>query len=79
MRAMTEPSLKTVNGTYIPDPRAYTSIIGKAPYVEWLGIYDNYHSTGEVAGEPTVKSGWAGTNNYGYTLISNYINPLLRS
>lgn len=75
----TQPSVKTVNGTYIPDPRAYTSIIGKAPYVEWLGIYDNYHSTGEVAGEPTVKSGWAGTNNYGYTLISNYINPLLRS
>lgn len=63
--------------TTLPDPRAYTSIIGKAPYIEWLGIPDNYYSTGEAG--TRSSSGWAGANNYGYTLITGYINPMLAS
>ncbi len=40
---------------------------GSAPYLEWLGIQEN----------PGGK-GWAAAENYGYTIRSNYIEPLLR-
>lgn len=63
----------------VPDPRASSSIIGTAPYVEWLGIKDNHYTTGE-AGDRVAKSrGWAAANNYGYTLINSYITPLLKA
>lgn len=77
-------SIPAVSGTtggtiVVPDPRASSSIIGTAPYVEWLGIKDNHYTTGE-AGDRIVKSrGWAASNNYGYTLASSYIAPLLKS
>lgn len=41
---------------------------GSAPYVEWLGIPDN----------PT-GCGWAAANNYGYSLVNDYIKPLKNS
>ncbi len=38
-----------------------------APYIEWLGIQEN----------PAGK-GWAGGAEYGFSMIKNYINPLLQ-
>lgn len=69
------PNIGTV---VVPDPRAGSWLVGYAPYVEWLGIKDNHYTTGEADGAFTSK-GWASANNYGYSLISDYIEPMLRS
>ncbi|MQN02358.1 MAG: hypothetical protein DUD27_05690 [Lachnospiraceae bacterium] len=63
----------------IPDPRADSSLVGKAPYVEWLGIKDNHYTTGEAGDKIAKNYGWATANNYGYSLINDYITPLLAS
>ncbi|MCR4732901.1 MAG: N-acetylmuramoyl-L-alanine amidase [Lachnospiraceae bacterium] len=49
------------------DPRySYLKyILGTAPYVEWLGQKDN----------PQGK-GWATANNYGYSIVNDYIWPM---
>lgn len=67
--------------TSLPDPRAFSSIVGLAPYVEWIGIKDNYYTTGEatIAGRTINSAGWASMNNYGYVLVDSYIKPLLAS
>ena len=71
-------SYPNIGSVVIPDPRAGSWLVGYAPYVEWLGIKDNYYTTGEFNGTP-VSKGWAAANNYGYSLVSDYIEPLLRS
>ena len=63
----------------VPDPRASSSIIGMAPYVEWLGIKDNHYTTGEAGDRVAISRGWASSNNYGYNLVNNYIAPMLKS
>ncbi|HAP03761.1 MAG TPA: hypothetical protein DCQ87_07210, partial [Lachnospiraceae bacterium] len=63
----------------VPDPRASSSIIGMAPYVEWLGIKDNHYTTGEAGDRVAISRGWAASNNYGYNLVNNYIAPMLKS
>lgn len=78
-------SVPTINGwpsggtVVVPDPRASSSIIGTAPYVEWLGIKDNQYTTGEAGDRISKSRGWATANNYGYTLINSYITPLLKA
>lgn len=69
------PNIGTV---VVPDPRAGSWLVGYAPYVEWLGTKDNYYTTGETGSRPSSK-GWATSNNYGYSLVSDYIEPLIRS
>lgn len=73
-------SVKEYPATSVPDPRAYSIIIGGAPYCEWLGIKDNPYTTGEAAkdGKP-VSKGWAAGNNYGYNLVDLYIEPMLKA
>lgn len=71
-------SVKEYPQSTVPDPRAYSTVIGGAPYCEWLGIKDNPNTTGEATkdGKP-VSKGWATGNNYGYNLVDLYIEPML--
>lgn len=49
----------------IVDQRFYTSVAGKAPYVEWLGISTNPYG-----------SGWATAADYSESLLKDYLWPL---
>ena len=50
------------------DPRFKKVKRGCAEYVEWLGINENPNNLG-----------WASAKNYGYSLVENYIDPLLET
>lgn len=69
-------AIKKVDNTI--DPRGRYVRIGNAPYVQWLGIKDNPYTTGEKH-SPSYRAqtrGWAGANNYGYTLVVKFIKPM---
>lgn len=40
---------------------------GVSPYVQWLGIKEN-----------PAGAGWAAAADYGYTIMNNYITPMMR-
>lgn len=50
------------------DPRYKYVNKGSAPYVEWLGKYENPSGIG-----------WATAVNYGYSIVEHYINPMRSS